>query len=131
MGARRSARPRGSRTASAPPPPRWGDGRTGQRRWRAATTAAEEQFVRSCARVDLGDADRQANTLSRTFSFIVVGLEAAALKAWINSGGSVRPHPDVCCDQRVDLEAGELPTLFSQRREHSLRRASELAPQLL
>jgi hypothetical protein len=63
--------------------------------------------------------------------FIFVGLEAAALKPWINPGGNIRPQPCLHGEQCVDLEARELPTLLSQLSERSLRRASELAPQLL
>jgi hypothetical protein len=62
--------------------------------------------------------------------FIFVRLEAAALKPWINPGGNIRPQPDLHGEQRVDFEAGQLPTLLGELRERSLRRASELATQL-
>jgi hypothetical protein len=60
-----------------------------------------------------------------------VSLEAAALKSWINSGGSVRPQPDLCREQRVGFEAAQLPTLLMQLRERSPGRLDELVPQLL
>jgi len=65
------------------------------------------------------------------FSFIVAGLEAAALKPWINPGGNIRPQPDLHGEQRIDFETAQLPPLFSQLRERSPRGASELEPQLL
>jgi hypothetical protein len=68
---------------------------------------------------------------SRAVSVIVRGLEAAALKPWINPGGRVRPEPDFCREQRVDLEAAQLPPLVTELGERSLRGASELEPQLL
>jgi hypothetical protein len=64
-------------------------------------------------------------------SFILVVLEAAALKPWIDPSGNIRPQPDLDGEQRVGFEAGELPTLLGQLRERSLRRARELAPQFL
>jgi hypothetical protein len=54
------------------------------------------------------DAERASRS-----SFIFVGLEAAALKPWINPGGNIRPQPDLYGEQRVDFEAGQLPTLLS------------------
>jgi hypothetical protein len=60
----------------------------------------------------------------------VVGLQGAALKPRINPGGRFRPQTDVYGEQRVDFEAAQLPTLFTQLCERSPRRANELLPQL-
>src|ERR1700730_12950356 len=76
-------------------------------------------------------AGSQAKGASRVLSLIVRGLEAAALKSWINPGGSVRPQSDFCREQRVDLEVAQLPALVTELRERSLRGPSELEPQLL
>jgi len=63
--------------------------------------------------------------------FIVAGLQAAALKPRINPGGHLRPQTDLYGEQRVHFEPAQLPTLFTQLRERSPRRPSELVPQLL
>ena len=63
--------------------------------------------------------------------FTVVGLQAAALKPRIDPGGHVRLQTHVYCEQRVDFEAAQFPTLLVQLHERSPRRPSELAPQLL
>src|SRR5579862_2261554 len=110
MAVLRSARQRGPRSGSARPTARRGEHGTGwRRRWRAASTAVEEGGP-SC--------------------LILVGLEAAALKPWINPSRDIRPQPDLDGEQRVGFEPGELPPLLRERGERSLRRAGELAPQL-
>src|ERR1700730_8552797 len=98
MAALRSARRRGSRSASTPPAQGRGEERTGRRcRWQAARAAVEEGVGASC--------------------FIFVGLEAAALKPGINPGGNIRPQPGLHGEQGVDFEAGQLPTLLSELRK--------------
>jgi hypothetical protein len=71
-----------------------------------------------------------AATAPRSSLFLFV-FEAAALKTWINPGGNFRPQSDLHREQRVDLDASQLPTLFAEFDERSLRGARELEPQLL
>jgi hypothetical protein len=59
------------------------------------------------------------------------GLETAALQLRINPIGGVRPQPGVGADQRVNLDAGQIPPLFTQGLERSPRGASKLKPQVL
>src|SRR5580658_9734448 len=52
---------------------------------------------------------------------IIVAFEATALNPRIDPSGNIRPQPDVHGEQRLDFEAAQLPTLFAQLRERSLR----------
>jgi len=63
--------------------------------------------------------------------FTVVGLQAAALKPRIDPCGHLGPQTGIDREQRVNLEAAQLPTLFVQIHERSPRKPSELVPQLL
>jgi hypothetical protein len=64
-------------------------------------------------------------------TFILGGLEAAALEAGINPSGNLRPQPDLDGEQCIDFESTQLPTLFTQLLNCSPRGAGELEPQLL
>ena len=77
--------------------------------------------------IELAVCSRSSLT-SPVFSCIVVGLEAAALKPWINPIGNVRPQPDLDGEQRVDFDPAQLPALFTELRERSPREACELEP---
>jgi hypothetical protein len=63
--------------------------------------------------------------------FPVQSLQAAALKPRINSGGDLNPQTHLCGEQRVDFDTAQLPSLFMQLRERSLRRPNELVSQFL
>jgi len=75
--------------------------------------------------------DRGGPRDHRWSRFTIVGLQAAALKPRINPGGRLGPQTDFYGEQRIDLEAAQVPTLFIQLRERSPRRPGELVPQLL
>jgi hypothetical protein len=66
----------------------------------------------------------EAITSSRCL--VVRGLEAAALKPWINPSSHIGPQPDVYGQQGVDFEPAQLPSLFTQFRDRLPREASEL-----
>jgi hypothetical protein len=63
--------------------------------------------------------------------FTLIGLQAAALKPWINPSGHLRPQTVLYREQRVDFEPGQFPTLFIQPHQCSLGGSNELAPQIL
>src|ERR1700730_18814602 len=48
-------------------------------------------------------------TSSQWSCFVFAGLEAGALKPWVNTVSDIRPEPDFCGEQRFNLEPTQLP----------------------
>src|SRR5258707_12483579 len=102
--------------------------RSSAARWRRHATTASNRPSRSGTRSSVFSAARTWWTVSR---LAVVSPEAAALKPWINPVGHLWPETAVDGEQRVELEAAQLPPLFDELGERSPRPASELEPQFL